>query len=246
MQDYLLYFCNCWRRFQWKALYKQFRFEVRRPFSRQLLQKYSPIGAGLEIGVGYQTVAPMSRTVLSDAFQTHGADLSLAKEFFPSHQIPYSDGHFSFILSEHMLEHSANPLMSLREWQRVLQPNGVLYLFLPHKERTFDKDRPRTTLAHLIEDEKADQRDDDTTHLQEWMNLVITPGRAPHYSHVPRQDMARLGVIHHHVWIAADVVELLQHLDFEILEQHEQVPDRFDSFVVVARKRAPNTTPTIS
>jgi SAM-dependent methyltransferase len=45
---------------------------------------------------------------------------------------------YDFLLSSHTLEHTANPILALREWLRVLKDNGVVVLVLPHKEGTFD------------------------------------------------------------------------------------------------------------
>jgi hypothetical protein len=64
------------------------------------------------------------------------------------------------VLSSHCLEHVANPILALREWLRVMTPDGTLVLVLPHKEGTFDHQRPTTTLGHMIDDY---EREDDMT-----------------------------------------------------------------------------------
>ena len=43
------------------------------------------------------------------------------------------DGQYDFVLSCHNLEHIANPIKALTEWQRVIKSNGYLLLILPHK-----------------------------------------------------------------------------------------------------------------
>ena len=50
--------------------------------------------------------------------------------------IPYPDESFTFILSEHVLEHLINPIV-LPEWMRCLCPSGKIILFLPDKDRIF-------------------------------------------------------------------------------------------------------------
>ncbi len=234
--EYAFYFRNLRERVGWKALYKQFRKDYRRPWSRGLLGRFAGKGIGLEIGVGHQTLAPVTRTILSDGFESHGGEASLAKAFFKFDAIPYADASFSFLLSEHTLEHAANPLKVLLEWKRVLKPGGSLVLFLPHKDRTFDRDRPRTPLAHLMGDFGKGTLDGDKTHLEEWKRLVIDQGRAPHYGNIRLEEQAVLGVVHHHVWVTEDAVEFLKHLGFEVVESKDQVPDRMDSFAVAARK----------
>jgi SAM-dependent methyltransferase len=86
---------------------------------------------------------------------------------------------YDFVLSSHMLEHSANPLQALAEWQRVTKPGGALLLILPHKDGTFDHRRPVTTLHHLVEDFEHRVGEDDLTHLAEILRLhdiALDPG----------------------------------------------------------------------
>jgi SAM-dependent methyltransferase len=50
-----------------------------------------------------------------------------------------------------VIEHFPDPIKALKEWYRVVKPGGYLYIIAPHKERTFDNERSRSTLAELIE-----------------------------------------------------------------------------------------------
>jgi SAM-dependent methyltransferase len=208
--DYFGYFKQVYKRFGLRALDKQFRKTIRRPFSRDLINRFSPPpGIGIEIGVGNQTIAPMSRTVLTDGFHEHVAIDSWAKLFIKGDAIPFSENTFSFVLTEHVLEHVPNPIKLLKEWQRVLKKDGHLFLFLPHRDRTFDRYRQRTTLDHLIDDHKQNRDDGDRTHLQDWMDNVISKGIALHYSAYSPDDMIKKGLMHHHVWVTEDIVKLL-------------------------------------
>lgn len=220
-----------------KALYQFMNRPLRRSHSRNLIKRFAPTGVGLEIGVGARTIAPVNRTILSDGHHSHGVDHSIAKAFFPAHAIPYPDGTFSFVLSEHVLEHIPNPIQALREWIRVLKPGGTILLFLPHKERTNDRFRSRTPLSHLIEDEARGVDALDPTHLAEWIELVVEKNLMPdHYKHVPQEKLLQLGCIHHHVWVTDDIIELFRYLSLEIVWSEDQVHDRRDTFVVVAKK----------
>ena len=69
----------------------------------------------------------------------------------PGDHLPLEDNSVDFVVSSHVIEHFPDPIKALREWYRVVKPGGYLYIIAPHKERTFDKERPRTTLAELIE-----------------------------------------------------------------------------------------------
>lgn len=236
--EYMHYFTGLWRERGPKAIYKQFQKHLRRPYSRSIVGRFSGSGYGLEIGVGARTIAPVSRTLLADGYESHGVDRSIAQTYFPAAAIPFADSSFDFILSEHTLEHIGNVIRALKEWLRILKPGGHLILFLPHHDRTNDRLRQRTTLAHLIDDFKRNVPDDDTTHVAEWVENVTRAGGIPqHYAHIPVSDLARTGSIHHHTWVAADIRELFEHLGLEVVFSDDHVRDRADSFVVVGRKK---------
>jgi SAM-dependent methyltransferase len=78
---------------------------------------------------------------------------------------------YDFVLSSHVLEHTANPILALSEWIRLLKDQGTLVLLLPHKDATFDHRRPVTTMQHLIADFNAGMTEDDLTHMPEIMAL---------------------------------------------------------------------------
>ena len=69
----------------------------------------------------------------------------------PGDQLPFEDSSVDFVISSHVIEHFPDPIKALKEWYRVVKPGGYLYIIAPHKERTFDKERNRSTLAELIE-----------------------------------------------------------------------------------------------
>jgi len=237
--EYWFYFKGLWRERGPKAIYKQFQKHLRRPVSRAIVNRFSayPSGRGLEIGVGARTIAPVSRTLLADGYESHGVQRSIAQTYFPASNIPFADATFDFLLSEHTLEHIGNVLRALKEWIRVIKPGGHLILFLPHKDRTNDRLRARTTLAHLIDDFEKKVPDDDTTHVEEWIENVTKAGGIPeHYRHIPKADLARTGSIHHHVWIGEDIKEIMEYLGLEVVLCENEVVDRTDSFVVVGRK----------
>ena len=88
----------------------------------------------------------------------------------PGDQLPLEDNSVDFVVSSHVIEHFPDPIKALREWYRVVKPGGYLYIIAPHKERTFDKDRDRTTLAELIERHRTGiGPDPDAAHCSVWI-----------------------------------------------------------------------------
>lgn len=131
----------------------------------------------------------------------------------PGDKLPLPDASEDFIVSSHVLEHFPDPVRALLEWDRVVRPGGVIFMIVPHKERTFEADLPRTTLAHLI---------DDYEH-----GTVAAEGEAG---------------MHFHVWVTEDVVELCEWMRerFGLAWAIVHVRDRDDKvgngFTIVIRK----------
>jgi SAM-dependent methyltransferase len=236
--DTLHYFKTLFKDRKLKAFYQFLNRPHRRSYSRSLIKKYTPEGTGLEIGCGSRTICPTDRTVLSDAYSAHGVQESIARVFFKGDQIPYDNEVFSFVISEHVLEHIANPIKALKEWLRVLKKGGQLYCFLPHKDRNNDLNRKITTLQHLIQDFENDVPYNDPTHIDEWLENVVNKGLMPdHYRHLEKQELLDSASIHHHVWTEIQIKELFEYLDLEITHCEKKVHDRRDTFVVIATKK---------
>jgi SAM-dependent methyltransferase len=236
--DFIHYFKNLYNDRGIKAFYQLFNRPHRRSFSRSLIQKYSPTGAGIEIGVGARTIAPTNRTVLSDVGSEHGVHTSIAKVFFDGSDIPYEDKTFSFLLSEHVLEHITDPIKILKEWTRVLSENGHLYLVLPHRDRNNDCHREITTLEHLIKDYENHVAFNDEFHFNDWWTNVVEKNLMPgHYQHLEKKDLLDTCSIHHHVWNEDKMKELLEYLGLEIVEVIPELHDRRDSFAIIAKRK---------
>jgi len=92
----------------------------------------------------------------------------------PGDKLPLPDECQDFVVSSHVLEHFPDPIAALLEWDRVTKPGGTIYMIVPHKERTFDKDRERTPLAHLIKDHEQGAVTDNTwEHQHVWVTEDI-------------------------------------------------------------------------
>jgi SAM-dependent methyltransferase len=159
-------------------------------------------------------------------YLTEGADLL---------EIP--DETYEFVLSCHMLEHSANPLRALKAWRRVLKPNGSLVLLLPNRSMTFDHERPVTTLAHLIEDFNSETTEADLTHLPEvlrWHDLRRDPAAGRYEEFKERCERnAEFRGMHQHVFDPLLVKAMLESANFSAELLRTAYPNHI---IAIARK----------
>ena len=146
---------------------------------------------------------------------------------------------YDFVLSSHMLEHTANPLRALAEWRRRLRPGGALVLVLPHRDGTFDHRRPLTTLQHLIEDYERNTGEDDATHVGEILALHDVrrdPGVAGAEAFRERAARnAELRSLHHHVFDTRLAVDAVARSGLEVVAAEPLLPYHI---VVLAREPA--------
>lgn len=131
------------------------------------------------------------------------------------------DASYDFLISSHMLEHSANPIKVLHEWKRVIDGGGILLMVLPHKDGTFDHRRPVTNMSHMIEDYHSNVSEVDSTHLREILqlhDLKRDPSQqsANAFRAWIEANPQNRGA-HHHVFNSLLAVKLMNHVGLQIL-----------------------------
>lgn len=82
--------------------------------------------------------------------------------------LPLEDESLDFVINSHTVEHFYNPIKAIREWLRVVKSGGYVFMIVPHKERTFDKDRELTTLQEIIDRQNKDVEIDLHQHWSVW------------------------------------------------------------------------------
>jgi len=123
-----------------------------------------------------------------------------------------TDGSMDFVIVRQVLEHLPNPVKALKEFYRILKVEGILYLTIPDKRYSFDKERPITTLSHLLQDYKEGAiTETSIAHYQEWLTLVELKKRNPVARHL-EDLMSKQYRIHFHVWLPESILELLNYM----------------------------------
>jgi SAM-dependent methyltransferase len=145
-----------------------------------------------------------------------------------------SDASVDFVVANHLLEHLEDPIAGLQEFQRVLKPGGVLYLALPDKRRTFDRDRELTPVEHLLDEHRRGAEPNRLQHYLDWALRVDKKDEA-HAAALLEKGYS----IHFHVWRADTFLEFLVlarrdfDLDFEIVEFAGLEAPEDDEFILV-------------
>jgi SAM-dependent methyltransferase len=112
-----------------------------------------------------------------------------------------------FVIANHVLEHLENPLQALVSTSRVLRKAGVAFIALPDKNRTFDRRRKVTPLAHVLRDLNEGPSWSRHEHYLDWAENVEGL-RGPAASLRAQQLEAERAEIHFHVWDAAAMREM--------------------------------------
>lgn len=84
----------------------------------------------------------------------------------PGDELPFADDSHDFVFSSHVIEHFPDPIRALLEWRRVARRYVVAVV--PHRDRTFDADRPLTPVEELLERHRAGLRSDEDRHWSVW------------------------------------------------------------------------------
>jgi SAM-dependent methyltransferase len=119
------------------------------------------------------------------------------------------DGSQDFVIANHFVEHCEDPIGAIGNMLRVLKPGGVLYLAIPDKRYTFDRDRPVTTLEHLMRDHREGPSWSRRAHYEEWAALVDRIADPAARARQVETLLARRAAIHFHVWTQVELVDLL-------------------------------------
>ena len=199
------------------------------PVSREQIANVYLSGEGIEIGALHN---PLALPKCAKAKYVDRMQKEKLYEHYPElRTLPLvnvdivDDGEFlntvtentqDFVIANHFLEHSEDPIITLTNLLRVTRAGGVVYLAVPNMAKTFDCNRDQTTLSHVIDDHKLGVETSRRRHYEEWVSFVEPHfGRA--YDEVAfinrvEELMEQKYSIHFHCWDANGFKEFLQYM----------------------------------
>jgi SAM-dependent methyltransferase len=147
------------------------------------------------------------------------------------------DASADYVVANHFIEHTEDPIGTLAAHLRVLRAGGVGFYAVPDKRFTFDVRRPVTPVAHLVADHRDGPERSRHEHYLEWVRLVAGEPEARAESAARRLEDARSS-IHFHVWTPDAFAEFLVRcrgdagLPFEL----EVIQPARQEFIAIVRK----------
>lgn len=181
--------------------------------NRAFFAKTFCLGQGIEIGALHHPMRlpPESRVRYLDRLPKaellrHYSDLPAEKmvevDILDSGEtlaaIP--DGSEDFVIAAQFIEHCENPIRAVVNMLRVVKAGGFVFLTVPDKRFTFDKDRPLTSNEHLLEECMRGTEGTRREHFREWARFV--EGKSDPIAIETRVDylLSTDYSIHFHVW----------------------------------------------
>ncbi|MCW2991976.1 MAG: Methyltransferase type 11 [Solirubrobacterales bacterium] len=182
-------------------------------------------GDGIEIGALHRPfpAGPRARVRYLDRFTTEQlreeypelagepfADVEIVDDGETLATVP--DGSQDFVIASHVLEHTQDPIGTLRRHLAVLRPGGVVMLALPDRRTGIDELRAPTTLEHVLADHADGGSGSRAEHYREWAELVDLPlgyvERADLEAHAAQLDRSQYS-IHFHCWTLDELLAQL-------------------------------------
>jgi predicted SAM-dependent methyltransferase len=217
---------------------------------RRLLAERYLVGDGVEIGALHRPLRVPSAASVKYVDRLESPELrrhypELARDALVDVDIvddgesllTQADGSLDFVIANHFIEHTEDPLGTLANHLRVLRPGGILYMAVPNREKTFDAERQATTYAHILRDHTEGPEWSRLAHYEEWVRYVM---------HAPEEERSlwvddlveKKYSIHFHVWNPEEFRDVLERARQEILLPFEvaDAQSNGDETVYVLRK----------
>lgn len=149
-----------------------------------------------------------------------------------------------FVIANHVIEHMVNPIKALLSWQRVLRPGGKLFLAVPDRHATFDRERALTSVEHLVRDYEEPSEARDFEHFKDFARFVS----CRFFKVRPESESEQLAQelwdkqysIHYHVWDSETFAAFLDYLTGHFEDWRMSIvarqPTIEDEFIFVLEK----------
>lgn len=148
-----------------------------------------------------------------------------------------------FIIANHFIEHTQNPIGTILNWYSKLKVGGYIFIAVPDKNKTFDKDREITSLKHLIDDNKCSKsilKIKNFNHFYEWVRFVQKKDGEElenSYNKLVSIDYS----IHFHVFDFSSFVKMLNYISNNLktnlkIVDYSNTEEKSNEFILILKK----------
>jgi len=213
-------------------------------------------GAGVELGAQNCPLVSTHATKM-EYVDVHTNEYLINYFHLPAHELvpldhvgdssdlsKYADGSKDFLIANHVLEHMHDPIAAIKEWSRILRPNGTMLLTVPnYRGNEYDFAGTPTTIEHLIEDHEHHAGPSDARnrlHYEEFVAAAEIARSHPSFHDRVNELIAADDRIHFHAY-TSKLLELLVEAASERSTYRLKLIDKFAhmfcyEFLVVLRK----------
>ncbi len=114
-----------------------------------------------------------------------------------------------FIIANHFLEHTQNPIATIESHLARIREDGYIYYSIPDRDHGFDKDRNLTSFEHVQRDYQEGPGVSHEEHLREWVTLVNKASPDQVATQMEQLKLTNYS-IHFHVWDGPSFAEFLE------------------------------------
>jgi SAM-dependent methyltransferase len=148
------------------------------------------------------------------------------------------DASVDFVVANHFIEHTEDPLGTLASHLRVLRPGGVVFMAVPDQRATRDRTRSLTTVEHVLRDHRDGPEGSRQEHFEQWAR-AWEDATGDAVARRARELQDSRYSIHFHVWTPGTFAEMLVAGRRELglpLEIEALQPVRHE-FIAILRRR---------
>jgi predicted SAM-dependent methyltransferase len=149
-----------------------------------------------------------------------------------------ADASVDFVIANHVLEHTRNPIATVETFLRVVKPGGCIFMAIPDKRFTFDRKREVTPFDHIRQDYLRGPEWSDRAHYEDWARNVLEVPDEEALGRYVCECIDTQANIHFHVWTQAEIAGMFLAMRHEFcfpLEIEAVIQNRHE-VVVVLRK----------
>jgi len=145
-----------------------------------------------------------------------------------------------YIIANHFIEHCENPIGTIQNLLTKLKPKGRIFMAVPMRDATFDRNREITPIEHILSDYLNGAEASRWSHYCDW---------AKHVANAPEGEIEKVAQdlvnrhysIHYHVWNFQAFRELLNvvchelHFPMRLVSATQWVFNPFESVYVMEK-----------